>query len=52
MRLLNAPTRSGFEIPRPKWDEVKDTPAVQAALAKEVRIVEPDYADPVLASFP
>ena len=28
-----------MEVPRPVWEQVKDTPEVKAALEKEVKII-------------
>jgi len=32
---LTAPSRSGFDLSRPKWEETQNTPEVQAALKEE-----------------
>ncbi|KDN48427.1 hypothetical protein K437DRAFT_255533 [Tilletiaria anomala UBC 951] len=50
--MLYTRTTHGFELVRPKWDEVKDTPEVQAALKREVTVVPPDFEDPILLSYP
>lgn len=50
--MLYTRATHGFELPRPKWSELKDTAEVAAALKKEVKAVDPDFEDPILASYP